>query len=60
MKVSTEHVKDFYCLGGLLAQTNKGIFAGWFVILLFMEVVWKALEIASEAEGLALFNTVTE
>ena len=43
-----------------LAQANKGIFAGWFVILLFMEVVWEALEIASETEGLALANTVTE
>ena len=31
MKVSKEHVKDFYCLGGLLAQTNKGIFAAWLI-----------------------------
>ena len=43
-----------------LAQANKGIFAGWFVILLFMEAVGEALDIASETEGLALANTVTE
>ena len=36
------------------------VWFGWFVILLFMELVREALEIASETEGPALANTVTE